>query len=117
MENQSAARPWPSRHDARGLQVALVLAGFVALIAGAYLTGPIFIWLSFVYRSQSPAPFPIASVLGLLVPAVSIAAGVWAWRGRRVRKLIALYPIVGGALGLGLGIALGTVVLAISFLG
>lgn len=92
-----------------------MLAGFVALIAGAYLIGPMFIWLSVVHRPHSPVPFPIVSVLGLVVPAVSIALGIWSWRGRRVRKLIALYPIVGGALGLGLGIALGMVVLAISF--
>ena len=115
MDNQSAARPWPGRQDARGLQVALVLVGFVALIAGAYLTGPMFIWLSVAHRPHSPVPFPVVSLLGLVVPAVSIAIGIWAWRGRRVRKLIALYPIVGGAVGLGLGIAVGIVVLAISF--
>jgi hypothetical protein len=115
MRDLIAERPWPRRQEARGLQVALVLVGFVGLIVGAYLTGPMFIWLSVAHRPHSPVPFPVVSLLGLVVPAMSIALGIWAWRGRRVRKLIALYPIVGGAVGLGLGIAVGMVVLAISF--
>lgn len=116
MEAQSAARPWPGPRDARALQAALVIVGFVGLISGAYGSGPFFIWLSTLHRAHNPVPLPVGSLVALALPIVPIVLGAWAWRGRRVRRLISVYAMGAGVVGLALGLLLGIVVLAISFI-
>lgn len=93
----------------------LVAVGFLGLAAGAYGTAPVFIWLSSLHRPHHPVLFPFLSAVALLTPLVPIVLGAWAWRGRRVRKLISVYALVAGALGLGTGVLLGTVMLVISY--
>ena len=115
MQNQGVERPWPGPQEARGLQAALVIAGFLGLVIGAYGSAPMFIWLSILHKPHNPVPFPVVSLLALLAPVVPIALGAWAWRGRRSRKLTSIYAIAAGGLGLGIGIVLGVVILAISF--
>jgi len=89
----------PGPRAARGLQVALIGLGFAGVIGAALVAAPIFVWVS-TLRTAHPWPFPIAALLGLVLPFASIALGAWAWRGRRVRRLASGYAIGAGAVAL-----------------
>jgi hypothetical protein len=85
----------PGPREARSLQVVLIGLGFVGVIGAALATTPIFVWVS-TLRTAHPWPFPIAALLGLVLPFASIGLGAWAWRGRRVRRLVSGYAMGAG---------------------
>jgi hypothetical protein len=89
----------PGPREARGLPVVLVSLGFFAVLSGAVASAPLFVWVS-TLRAAHPWPFPAAALLGLVLPFTSIASGAWAWRGRRVRRLVSGYAIAAGVAAL-----------------
>jgi hypothetical protein len=74
----------------------LIGLGFAGVVGAALAAAPIFVWVS-TLRATHPWPFPIAALLGLVLPFASIALGAWAWRGRRVRRLVSGYAVGAGA--------------------
>ena len=79
--------------------MVLVSLGFLGVVSGAVASAPLFVWVS-TLRGAHPWPFPAVALLGLMLPFASIGLGVWAWRGRRVRRLVSGYAIATGAVAL-----------------
>ena len=105
----------PGPREARSLQLVLICIGFLGVIGAALAAGPIFVWVS-TLRTAHQLPFPIAALLGLVLPFASIGLGAWAWRGRRVRRLASGYAMAAGVAALVIVVGMAGIALLVRLL-